>query len=44
MVLVLKVIGLSQPAIYDNNFYQRMGANIDKIEPKDMGELFTRFS
>lgn len=44
MVLVLKVMGLSQPAIYDNNFYQRMGANIDRIEPKDMGELFGRFS
>lgn len=43
VVLVLKVVGLDSPAIYDNNFYQRMGANIKQIEPKDMGNLFERF-
>lgn len=43
IVLILKIMGLDSPAIYDNNFYQRMGANIDEIEPKDMGDLFDRF-
>lgn len=42
-VLILKIIGLDTPSIYDNDFYQRMGANIHKIEPKDMGNLFDRF-
>ena len=42
-ILVMKVIGLDSPAIYDNEYYQRMGANVDKIEVKDMSELFSRF-
>ena len=42
-VLIIKIKGLDIPAIYDNNFYQRMGANVDKIEPRDMGNLFDRF-
>lgn len=42
-ILVMKVMGLDSPAIYDNEYYQRMGANVDKIEVKDMSELFSRF-
>jgi predicted HTH transcriptional regulator len=42
-VLILKIMGLDSPSIYDNNFYKRMGANIEKVEPKDMGNLFDRF-
>ncbi len=43
VILILKIMGLDSPAIYDNNFYQRMGSNNNKIEPKDMGMLFERF-
>lgn len=42
-ILLMKVIGLDAPAIYDNEYYQRMGANLDKIEVKEMSELFSRF-
>ncbi|MEE1257398.1 MAG: hypothetical protein UHN47_12920 [Lachnospiraceae bacterium] len=43
LVLLMKIKGLNEPAIYDNAYYQRMGANIDKIEPRQMKELFERF-
>lgn len=43
-VLIMKIEGLDTPAIYDNQFYQRKGANLDKIEPKDMSMLFSRFA
>ena len=42
-ILIMKIEGLDKPAIYDNQYYQRKGANLDKIEPKDMGMLFSRF-
>lgn len=42
-ILLMKVMGLDAPAIYDNEYYQRMGANLDKIEVKEMSELFSRF-
>ena len=34
------VMGLDEPAIYDNEYYQRMGANLDKFEMKEMKNLF----
>ncbi|MBQ6996421.1 MAG: DUF262 domain-containing protein [Lachnospiraceae bacterium] len=43
LVLLMKIKGLNEPAIYDNAYYQRMGANLDKIEPRQMKELFERF-
>lgn len=43
-VLIMKIEGLDIPAIYDNQYYQRKGANLDKFEPKDMGILFSRFN
>ena len=42
-ILVMRIIGLDSPAIYDNAYYQRMGANVSKIEMKDMADLFNRF-
>lgn len=43
LVLIMKVMGLDEPAIYDNEYYQRMGANLDKFEMKEMKSLFYRF-
>lgn len=43
-ILIMKIKGLDSPAIYEDTYYQRMGANIEKIETKNMGELFKRFS
>ena len=42
-ILVMRIMGLDSPAIYDNAYYQRMGANVSKIEIKDMASLFSRF-
>lgn len=42
-ILVMRIIGLDSPAIYDNEYYQRMGANVCKIQVKEMSELFGRF-
>ena len=42
-ILVMRIMGLDSPAIYDNEYYQRIGANVSKIEIKDMASLFSRF-
>lgn len=42
-ILLMKIMGLDSPAIYDNEYYQRMGANLDKIEVKEMSVLFSKF-
>jgi len=42
-ILVMRVMGLDSPAIYNNEYYQRMGANVNKIQVKEMSELFGRF-
>lgn len=44
LVLIMKIVGLDEPAIYDNEYYQRMGANIDRVEVKEMKALFKKFS
>lgn len=42
-ILLMKIMGLDSPAIYDNEYYQRMGANLHKIEVKEMSVLFSKF-
>lgn len=42
-ILILRIMGLDFPAIYDNQYYQRMGANIEKIETKNIASLFAKF-
>ncbi len=42
-ILILRIMGLDSPAIYDNQYYQRMGANIEKIETKNIASLFAKF-
>lgn len=42
-ILILRIMGLDFPAIYDNQYYQRMGANIEKIETKNIAGLFAKF-
>ncbi len=43
MVLIFKVQGLSEPAMYENEYYQRSGANVEKIPTKDFIPLMQRF-
>ena len=43
MVLILKIQGLETPAMYDNEYYQRLGANVEKIQAKDFMTLMQRF-
>lgn len=42
-ILIFRIVGLDSPAIYDNHYYQRMGANIEKIETKNIASLFAKF-
>lgn len=42
-ILILRIMGLDSPAIYDNQYYQRMGANIERIETKNIASLFAKF-
>lgn len=42
-VIILKIQGLTFPAIYDEDYYERLGANVEKITPRNMPLLFSRF-
>lgn len=42
-LIVFKIICEDKPALYDNNYYERRGANISKIMPDQYPELFKRF-
>lgn len=44
MILILKVQGLDKPAIYNEKYYQRAGANIQEIQMKDIMSLMQRFN
>lgn len=44
MVLILSIMGLDTPAIYNGEYYQRIGANIEKVETKDFISLMKKFS
>ncbi|CEK29995.1 hypothetical protein DUF262 [[Clostridium] sordellii] len=42
-VIVMKIKELGHPSLYDNAYYDREGANLDKIEMSNMGNLFKKF-
>lgn len=42
-VLVFKICATEKPALYDGKYYERKGANLDKIEPSQYPNLFKRF-
>lgn len=42
-VIVMKIKELGHPSLYDNAYYDREGANLDKIEMSKMGNLFKKF-
>lgn len=44
MVLIFKVKGLDKPAIFNDKYYQRSGANIQEIQMKDIMSLMQRFN
>lgn len=39
----MKIKELGHPSLYDNAYYDREGANLDKIEISNMGNLFEKF-
>ena len=43
-VIVMKIKELGHPAIYDNAYYDREGANIQKIQMNNIGNLFKKFN
>lgn len=42
-VIILKIVGLTEPAIYDENYYERKGANIERVTIKNISILFDKF-
>ncbi|PSV37290.1 DUF262 domain-containing protein [Photobacterium sp. GB-210] len=42
-VIILKLEVGQQPSIYDNKYYVRYGSHVTEVEPKDFGELYSRF-
>lgn len=43
-VYVLEVVGQEQPSLYDDTYYQRSGANIAIVEPKDFPAFFKKYT
>lgn len=43
-VLVLKAVSLDEPAIYEDKFYERRGANLSEVRMKDVPSLSKRFN
>ncbi len=43
-VIVMKIKELGHPSLYGNAYYDREGANLDKIEMSKMGNLFKKFA
>lgn len=42
-VLVFKVVSDEQPALYNNEYFERNGPNLNKIDPTQYPNLFKRF-
>lgn len=42
-VIILKVKGLQAPVMYDNEYYERKGANIEKVLTKNVATLLKKF-
>ena len=42
-VIILKIEGLSEAAIYDDEYYERMGANLEKIPARRISNLLDKF-
>lgn len=42
-VLVLKVMSEESPALYDNEYFERNGSHLNKIDPVQYNNLFKRF-
>lgn len=40
----MKIKELGHPSLYDDAYYDREGANLDKIEITKIGNLFKKFS
>lgn len=43
MIFIFKVKGLDKPAMYEKEYYQRFGANIDKAKAEDFMSIISRF-
>lgn len=42
-ILVFKVQALDTPASYNEEFYGRKGANVEKFKPMEIGDLYAKF-
>lgn len=42
-IIIFKVKGLADAAIYEDEYYERKGANITKVPPRRLSELFDKF-
>lgn len=43
-VIIMKIKALNHPALYDNMYYERKGANVEKIEMSQVMNLFKKFN
>jgi len=43
-VVIFSIQGGSSPVMYDNRFYQRIGANVEEVKPAGYVEFFGNFS
>lgn len=42
-VYVFKTSGMSEPSRYDDEYFERKGAQLEKVEPSNLGSLFIRY-
>jgi len=43
-VYVLETVGQEQPSLYDNNYYERSGAQLKEIRPADFPFFFSKYN
>jgi predicted HTH transcriptional regulator len=43
-IIVLKIQGLSSPALYDEKYYERFGPNVVETTPRNIPALLARFA
>jgi len=43
-VFIFSIKGGQAPVMYDNRYYQRIGANVEEVEPTGYLEFFRKFT